>query len=644
MKRMLSLALCLLMCLALLPAVPAFAAGDVAINETNFPDETVRGRVKGYFDTDKNGKLSAAEIKTAVELSFGPEGSEVTSLKGIEFLTELKHLYLSESQITEIDVSKNTKLENLNLWLNKSLTKLDVSKNTNLVNLTFNGSQLTEIDVSKNTKLSSLNCYGNPLTKLDMSKNTKLVALYASETKVTKLDVSGLPDLKVLYCGDTSIKTLDLSNNTKLKELYVADTGLKSLDISMCPTLVECVRNSPIDATGDGYTRYMYNDARVTINKGFHLYIDPKATITAQPKSVSAEDGTTVSFRTAAEGSIWVEYQWQYRTSPTGDWYKSTLSGYNTAELKVRATSARSGYQYRCKVINRSSAPVYTQPATLTVAVTKAPVISTQPKDIGAGKGETVSFKVASPNSGLSYQWQYRVSENGLWDNCSNGKSATLSVEAKAYRNGYQYRCKVTNKVGTTISNIATLRVGTKPTMTAQPESVTLPVGRNAVFSVAASGPELSYQWQYKERRGDSWYNCSNGTAATLTVAVKSYRDGYQYRCQITNPYGKVISDAATLQTLKKPEIESMSPDVTAKAGETVSFWVKTKNADSYQWYYSPDGGENWYKCTGESAMTDTLLVEARSYRNWYYYRCKVTNEAGSITSAARYLIVEEAD
>ncbi|MBR0256326.1 MAG: hypothetical protein IJQ58_01195 [Synergistaceae bacterium] len=41
--------------------IASCAWGDVAINATNFPDETFRN-VASDFDTDKNGTLSAAEI------------------------------------------------------------------------------------------------------------------------------------------------------------------------------------------------------------------------------------------------------------------------------------------------------------------------------------------------------------------------------------------------------------------------------------------------------------------------------------------------------------------------------------------------------------------------------------------------------
>ena len=61
-KRIISLCLALVLLLCLLPSVPTAAAEeDVAINETNFPDENFRSYVSGNCDPNGDGVLSAAE-------------------------------------------------------------------------------------------------------------------------------------------------------------------------------------------------------------------------------------------------------------------------------------------------------------------------------------------------------------------------------------------------------------------------------------------------------------------------------------------------------------------------------------------------------------------------------------------------------
>ena len=56
-KKLLSILLCLVMVVGLLPTA-VLAAGEVAIDEANFPDANFRSYVKNECDTDKNDKLS----------------------------------------------------------------------------------------------------------------------------------------------------------------------------------------------------------------------------------------------------------------------------------------------------------------------------------------------------------------------------------------------------------------------------------------------------------------------------------------------------------------------------------------------------------------------------------------------------------
>ena len=90
-----------------------------------------------------------------------------------------------------------------------------------------------------------------------------------------------------------------------------------------------------------------------------------KPAITTQPKSVSAADGTTVTFSVTATGGA-LSYQWQYRTSSSGSWTNSTSPSGKTANFKVNARTAISGYQYRCIVTNAAGS-VTSNIATLTI-------------------------------------------------------------------------------------------------------------------------------------------------------------------------------------------------------------------------------------------------------------------------------------
>ena len=274
-KKLLSILLCLVMVVGLLPTA-AFAAGYVEINETNFPDAKFRSFVKENLDKNKDNILDAGEIAAVKKIEANKMG--IKSLEGVGFFTALETLKCWDNELTGLDLSKNTKLTSLSCSENE-LTALDVSKNTELTRLYCRSNRLaaldvtqnknleeldcesdsllsymklTKLDVSQNKALKKLNCYGvkmkelnvsgctaleeldcggNQLTALDVSQNVKLTRLDCASNQLTALDVSKNPDLKDLYCRNNMLAVLDVSKNSKLESISCGKNGLTSLDL-----------------------------------------------------------------------------------------------------------------------------------------------------------------------------------------------------------------------------------------------------------------------------------------------------------------------------------------------------------------------------------------------------------------------------
>lgn len=97
----------------------------------------------------------------------------------------------------------------------------------------------------------------------------------------------------------------------------------------------------------------------------------------------------------------------------------------------------------------------------------------------------------------------------------------------------------------------------TGPTINTQPSNASVTAPATASFSVSAtaSAGSLTYQWQVSTNSGSSWANVSDGTGATsasyttsaTAVSTGNHRNGYQYRCAVTDSNGTVNSNAATL-------------------------------------------------------------------------------------------------
>ena len=246
-KKLLSILLCLVMVVGLLPTA-VFAAGYVEINETNFPDAKFRSFVKENLDKNKDDILDAMEIAAVKMIEANKMG--IKSLEGVGFFTALETLKCWDNELTGLDLSKNTALKDLQCS-NSKLQSLDLSQNPNLTQLYCGRNPLTTLDLSKNAKLKVLNCSGfanrrTKLTELDLSQNTALESLDCSINELKQLNVSGCTALKKLSCSSNQLTTLDVSKNVNLTFLNCGSNQLTALDVSNNPKLedLSCDYNS----------------------------------------------------------------------------------------------------------------------------------------------------------------------------------------------------------------------------------------------------------------------------------------------------------------------------------------------------------------------------------------------------------------
>jgi hypothetical protein len=343
-----------------------------------------------------------------------------------------------------------------------------------------------------------------------------------------------------------------------------------------------------------------------------------------------------------AEGTD-LKYQWQTKLSETASWGNTGLGGSKTATLSFNAPSAYNGRQYRCIITDGAGNQVISREATLTVSALK---IVTEPEDQAVQAGKAVSFTVEASGSGLTYQWQTKLSETASWGNTGlNGnKTDTLSFNAPSAYDGRQYRCIVKDSAGNqVISREATLSVSSLK-ITTEPEDQTVQAGKPATFTVVASGNGLTYQWQTKLSETADWGNTGLGGSktATLSFNAPSAYNNRQYRCIITDASGKqVISKAATL-FVSALKITAEPEDQTVQAGKPVSITVQATGSDlTYQWQTKLSETAEWGNTGLNGNKTDTLSFNAPSAYNGRQYRCIVTDGFGKqVISKAMTLTV----
>ncbi len=208
----------------------------------------VNGHIK--IDSNNDGEIQVSEAAQVTYLDV--QFSNINSVVGIEFFTNLiqlyctnnnlttidvsslvnlNYLYLKENNLTQIDVSALVNLKTLDCEGN-NLTSLDLSSLTNLENLFVNYNQLTTITFNASGVFKKIHCLGNVLTSLDLSMFPTLIEIHCNNNLLSSLNVANLVNLKALFCGYNQLTSIDVSDLTALTSLQCYNNLLTSLDLT----------------------------------------------------------------------------------------------------------------------------------------------------------------------------------------------------------------------------------------------------------------------------------------------------------------------------------------------------------------------------------------------------------------------------
>ena len=135
--------------------------------------------IEGLFDKDQlekfvawGNKIESYDFSKMTKLkSINLIGSPVKEIKGLSAAgSNLTSLDLGSTQISSLDVTQNTELQNLNLSYVKGITTLDLSNNTHLTKLTTNNSGIRELKLGSKNGLTNINVSSSKLSSLDISE------------------------------------------------------------------------------------------------------------------------------------------------------------------------------------------------------------------------------------------------------------------------------------------------------------------------------------------------------------------------------------------------------------------------------------------------------------------------------------------
>ena len=146
--------------------------------------------------------------------------------------------------------------------------------------------------------------------------------------------------------------------------------------------------------------------------------------------------------------------------------------------------------------------------------------------------------------------------------------------------------------------------------ITTKPVSAEVKDGSQATFTVSATGDGLTYQWQLCYAGDDTFRNCtfSGADMATLTVDATRARNGYSFRCVITDQHGSSITSDAAKLTIKADValgVALNASQTTADSGEIVTFTAVGNGGDGnyqYKFIINDTTNDKWYKLQDYSA------------------------------------------
>lgn len=170
------------------------------------------------------------------------------------------------------------------------------------------------------------------------------------------------------------------------------------------------------------------------------------------------------------------------------------------------------------------------------------------------------------------------------------------------------------------------------PTLSTQPQDVSVVTGESASFSVTSSGDApLTYQWR---RNGTP---IGGATAATYTLTAARGDDGAEFSVVVANSAGSATSRAARLTVTDPPAAITTAPQsVGTTVGQTATFSVVASGTGTLSYQWMRDGAD----IAGATAASYTTAALSLA-DNGAKFSVRVTDaNASTATSAAAMLTV----
>ena len=414
-------------------------------------------------------------------------------------------------------------------------------------------------------------------------------------------------------------------------------------------------------ATAGTYRSVVSNKFGTAYSQDAKILVIAPPAITTHPQSQALAIDANATLSVQASGDN-LTYQWTKNGI--------AIPGANQATLHLGKAKNTDTGNYVCTISNPMGNTT-SQVAKITILA--PPVITLQPDDQASKPNVNVTLMVqAESAAAMTYQWRkdnavlsantgFMLTEHlsrydspkRKWFKDSLGKWCYLTPQGKLYRNRVasdlnasfwsnpkallgphyltlrnvsaadagDYTCVISNTLGTTTSQTATLTIAAPPSVTTQPSNIEIENGAAATFSITAAGDDLNYQW-----RKDG-VAIVGGTASSHSIPTVQPVDAGKYDCVVSNAHGQTISHKARL-TIKIPPTVIVHPaDTNATGQSTVLLSISANGPGSLTYQWKKNGANT---AAHGFAITEHLVAYDSAKRKWLRDQngrwCYITN------------------
>ncbi len=475
--------------------------GGVVLNKKNFPDENFRKLVEKA--SYSSYIIYPDSLEKLTDLTVNDEN--ITSIKGIELLKNLKRVTISAANIEAIGLGNlpitnlaiyDCNLKELDLRDNAALTRLVIKggslekftlgNDPSIKSILLNNSSITSLNLSDAQFLEKIDIYDNPkLETIKLGTNPCLKLINGENNGFEELDLSKCRALsEVTLSGNKNLGTVCLPESESLKKLELSDSNLTSVDISRYSNLTS------LD---------------LSHNRLSELNVS----------SCPLLESLSLSYNRFRELDVSKNEQLGELMCDHNELYSLTLHegyrGYNTLLRKIWCNSNR------LKVLNIAGIE----------ALLELKCYDNDIKYLYMGGG-FVSRYAGNVYSYEMFGYMYKITlltddENG----CEYEKHEFLINDKD-----WVYLYKDTDTITSVDENDWLW-------FESEPDDIIINVGEKAVFEATAKGQDINYRWIYTVPGDSEWHYIGDMTSEKVEFEYDESLNGAQVWCRIYDAYGQ---------------------------------------------------------------------------------------------------------